>query len=79
LIIESSRLAKGVNYGSIRKGFTGNLRQLGYDGEFDAIGMKSWGSASGALANTAIPNKHFTKLGLFDPGAVQSGIPVSIT
>ncbi len=52
--------------------------QAGYEGEFDSIRMKSWGSACGALANMALPNKHFTELGLFDPGAVQTGIPVSI-
>ena len=54
------------------------LRQLGYDVTVESIRMKSWGSASSALANMALPNSYFTELGLFDLGLVKTGIPVSV-
>ena len=54
------------------------LRQLGYDVTVESIRMKSWGSASSALANMALPNRYFTELGLFDLGLVKTGIPVSV-
>ena len=54
------------------------LRQLGYDVTVESIRMKSWGSASSALANMALPNSHFTELGLFDLGLVKTGIPVAV-
>ena len=54
------------------------LRQLGYEVTVESIRMKSWGSASSALANMALPNRYFTELSLFDLGLVKTGIPVSV-
>ncbi len=53
------------------------LRQLGYEITVESIRMRSWSSASSALANMALPNRYFTELGLFDLGLVKTGIPVS--
>ena len=53
------------------------LRQLGYEITIESIRMRSWSSASSALANMALPNSYFTELGLFDLGLVKTGIPVS--
>jgi RNA-directed DNA polymerase len=55
------------------------LRQLGYTGEFNAIKMNSWANAASPLSHYALPNKYLHwELGLFDPGAVRTGISVSI-
>jgi hypothetical protein len=55
------------------------LRQLDYTGEFDAIRMNSWKNAASLLIHYTLPNKYFHwELGLFDLGAVTTGIPVSI-
>jgi RNA-directed DNA polymerase len=53
------------------------LRQLGYEITVESIRMRSWSSASSALANMALPNSYFTEIGLFDLGSVKTGIPVS--
>ncbi len=49
------------------------LRQLGYQGEFKAIRMRSWRNAASALANYAMPNHWFDELGLFDLSRVETG------
>jgi len=55
------------------------LRQLGYTGEFDAIKMNSWSNAASPLSHYALPNKYLhEELGLFDLGAVSTGISVSV-
>lgn len=55
------------------------LRQLGYTGEFDAIKMNSWANAANPLSHYALPNEYLHReLGLFDLGAVTTGISVSI-
>ena len=53
------------------------LRQLGYRGEFKKIRMQSWRNSRSPLGSYALPNKYFAELGLYDLGAVQTGIPVS--
>jgi len=49
------------------------LRQLGYQGEFKAIGMNLWRNAGSPLANYAMPNEWFQELGLFELGRVETG------
>lgn len=49
------------------------LRQLGYQGEFKAIKMRSWRNAGSALANYAMPNEWFRELGLVDLSRVETG------
>ena len=72
--LRSKQLALWKNPRKLRR----RLRQLGYDVTVESIRMKSWGSASSALANMALPNRYFTELGLFDLGLVKTGIPVSV-
>jgi group II intron reverse transcriptase/maturase len=51
------------------------LRQLGYNGDFDAITMNSWRNAASPLAHYALSNHHLHKeLMLFDLSAVRTGI-----
>ena len=50
------------------------LRQLGYQGEFQSIKMSSWRNSRSPLANFALPNAEFVRLGLFDLESVQTGI-----
>lgn len=55
------------------------LRQLGYTGEFDIIKMNSWANAACPLSHYALPNSYLHgEQGLFDLGAVTTGIPVSV-
>ena len=55
------------------------LRQLGYVGEFDAIKMNSWKNAACPLSHYALPSSYLHgELGLFDLGAVKTGISVSV-
>lgn len=55
------------------------LRQLGYTGEFKAIRMNSWRNAANPLCHYALPNQYLHRdLGLFDLGAVTTGISVSV-
>ena len=55
------------------------LRQRGYTVDFDAIKMNSWCNAASPLSHYAMPNKYFNEdIGLFDIGAVTTGISVSI-
>ena len=49
------------------------LRQLGYQGEFKAIKMRSWRNAASPLANYAMPHSWFDELGLFDLSRVKTG------
>jgi len=54
------------------------LRQLGYRGDFKKIKMSSWRNAASPLSHFAMPNKYLhEELGLFDVGAVTTGISVS--
>lgn len=50
------------------------LRQLGYKGRFQAIGMTRWRSAASPLASYALPNKELFLLGLFDMVSVETGV-----
>lgn len=50
------------------------LRQLGYQGQFQAIKMSAWRNAASPLANYAIPNSYLRELGLFEMGGVKTGI-----
>jgi len=55
------------------------LRQLGYTGEFESIKMNSWHNSASPLSNYAIPNKYLHgEIRLFDLGALETGISVSI-
>jgi len=55
------------------------LRQLGYQGDFDKIRMRSWRNSSCELAHQAMPNAWFQELGLFDLAAVETGVLPSCT
>ncbi|MGE4403683.1 MAG: group II intron reverse transcriptase/maturase [Desulfobulbus sp.] len=55
------------------------LRQLGYQGEFQAIKMSAWRSAASPLAHYAIPNRHLGEMGLFEMGRVKTGILPQVT
>jgi RNA-directed DNA polymerase len=55
------------------------LRQLGYEGEFQAIRMNAWRNAASPLANYAIPNSYLQGLGLYEMGRVKTGILPQIT
>lgn len=50
------------------------LRQLGYEGKFKAIRMRSWRNSASPLASYAIPNAELTKWGLFQLESVQTGV-----
>jgi len=55
------------------------LRQLGYKGEFESIKMSSWRNAASPQSHYALPNKYLhTGMGLFDLGAIDTGISVSL-
>lgn len=54
------------------------LRQKGYRGEFKKIKMNSWRNAASPLANMALPNTHFLRLGLFDLSRLRTGVLVPI-
>ena len=49
------------------------LRQLGYQGDFMHIRMRSWKNARSPLASMALPNKELEKQGLFDMNRVNTG------
>ncbi len=49
------------------------LRQLGYQGTFKAIKMRSWRNAASPLANYAMPNEWLRELGLFELSRVETG------
>ncbi len=72
--LRSKQLALWKNPRKLRR----RLRQLGYEITVESIRMRSWSSASSALANMALPNSYFTEIGLFDLGTVKTGIPVSV-
>lgn len=55
------------------------LRQVGYQGEFQAIKMSAWRNAASPLANYAIPNSHLRALGLFEMGRVKTGTLPRVT
>ena len=72
--LRGKQLALWKNSRKLRR----RLRQLGYEVTVESIRMRSWSSTSSVFANMALPNSHFTELGLFDLGSVQTGIPVSV-
>lgn len=50
------------------------LRQLGYQGEFLKIRMRSWRNSRSHLASWSMPNSWFSELGLFDLTTVETGV-----
>ena len=55
------------------------LRQLGYQGGFPKIRMRSWRSARSPQASFAIPNAWLADLGLFDIASVETGVLPKLT
>jgi len=55
------------------------LRQLGYQGEFQAIKMSAWRSAASPLTSYAIPSSYLRGLGLYEIGRVGTGILPQVT
>lgn len=55
------------------------LRQLGYQGAFPKIRMRSWRSARSPQANYAMPNAWLDELGLYDIASVDTGVLPKIT
>lgn len=55
------------------------LRQLGYQGEFQAIRMSAWRSAASTLAHVAIPTSYLREVGLFEMGRVKTGVLPQVT
>jgi RNA-directed DNA polymerase len=49
-------------------------RQLGYQGDFDKIRMRSRRNSRCELAHQAMPNAWFQELGLFDRATVETGV-----
>ena len=50
------------------------LRQLGYQGEFPKIRMRSWRSARSPQASFAMPNAWLADLGLYDIASAETGV-----
>jgi group II intron reverse transcriptase/maturase len=50
------------------------LRQLGYQGEFPKIRMRSWRSSRSPQASFAMPNAWLADLGLYDIASVETGV-----
>jgi len=55
------------------------LRQLGYQGDFLKIRMRSWRNSRSHLASWSMPNGWFSELGLFDLTAVETGVLPQVT
>jgi len=55
------------------------LRQLGYQGEFPKIRMRSWRSARSPQASFAMPNAWLADLGLYDIASVETGVLPKLT
>jgi group II intron reverse transcriptase/maturase len=55
------------------------LRQLGYQGKFLKIRMRSWRNSRSHLASWSMPNSWFSELGLFDLTTVETGVLPTIT
>lgn len=55
------------------------LRQLGYQGDFLKIRMRSWRNSRSHLASWSMPNSWFSELGLFDLASVETGVLPQIT
>lgn len=55
------------------------LRQLGYQGEFPKIRMRSWRNARSPQASFAMPNAWLAELGLFDIASVETGVLPKLT
>jgi group II intron reverse transcriptase/maturase len=55
------------------------LRQLGYQGDFLKIRMRSWRNSRSHLASWSMPNSWFSELGLFDLTTVETGVLPQIT
>lgn len=50
------------------------LRQLGYQGDFQKMRMRSWRTSRSPLASWSMPNGWLSDLGLFDLTAVTTGV-----
>jgi RNA-directed DNA polymerase len=50
------------------------LRQLGYQGDFTGMRMRSWRSSRSHLASWSMPNAWLASLGLFDLSTVETGV-----
>jgi group II intron reverse transcriptase/maturase len=55
------------------------LRQLGHQGDFLKIQMRSWRNSRSPLASLAMPNAWFAELGLYDIGSVETGVLPKLT
>ena len=55
------------------------LRQLGYQGDFPKIRMRSWRNARSPQASFAMPNAWFVDLGLYDMSSVETGVLPKLT
>jgi RNA-directed DNA polymerase len=55
------------------------LRQLGYQGEFVKMRMRSWRSSRSHLASWSMPNAWLASLGLFDLTTVETGVLPQVT
>ena len=50
------------------------LHQLGYQGDFPKMRMRSWRSSRSHYASWSMPNKWLAQLGLYDLAAVPTGV-----
>jgi len=55
------------------------LRQLGYQGDFASIKMRSWRNAGCALSHWAMPNAWFEELGLYNLSSGETGVLPQVT
>lgn len=55
------------------------LRQLGYQGDFQKMRMRSWRSSRSHLASWSVPNAWLSDLGLYDLGGVETGVLPQVT
>ena len=55
------------------------LRQLGYQGDFPKIRMRSWRNSLSPQASFAVPNAWLADLGLFDITSVETGVLPKLT
>lgn len=50
------------------------LRQLGYQGDFPQMRMRSWRSSASHYASWSMPNSWLAELGLYDLSSLQTGV-----
>ena len=50
------------------------LRQLGYQGDFPKMRMRSWRCSRSHYSSWSMPNSWLTELGLYDLSAIQTGV-----